>query len=112
MNTEQQPSNSLDALPEKLNKLSSAKLSVPLKNLCSTSFFSHYKLNLNKQCPFWAENDLCNEPGYPEEVKQVLKQFSTSNNTLSASYLAQLQAEKRIGSHPDRLENMYFYSSQ
>ncbi|ORX88913.1 ERO1-domain-containing protein, partial [Basidiobolus meristosporus CBS 931.73] len=70
-----------------LNQLNN-DLSSHLRTLIRTPFFSHYKLNLYKQCPFWTVGGLCtqrdcaveilDENQVPEELRKKLSAIDFS----------------------------------
>lgn len=64
---------------ESLDSLNNKKIYPRLKSLLSRNYFRYFKVNLNKECPFWADDsrcamkncavDICPEEQVPEGLK-------------------------------------------
>ncbi|KAJ8341125.1 hypothetical protein SKAU_G00334160 [Synaphobranchus kaupii] len=89
---------------ESINTFNNMQLFPKLQKLLESDYFRFYKVNLNKPCPFWAENSHCGSrycavnPCKPNEVPEGIKLSSYKYSEEANNELQECEKAENLGS--------------
>ncbi|KAJ8341127.1 hypothetical protein SKAU_G00334180 [Synaphobranchus kaupii] len=89
---------------ESINTFNNMQLFPKLQKLLESDYFRFYKVNLNKPCPFWAENSHCGSrycavnPCKPNEVPEGIKLSSYKYSEEENNELQECEKAENLGS--------------